>query len=103
MDYVTGPNDTFQSIAIKFAGSADYAEAIAGVNGMNSDVLKVPLNVVLEEGIYLRIPDSIIPAGGVRIDVVGGALTKWIDTKQIVTLVLAGVIMAMLTRNSRKR
>jgi len=106
MDYITGANDTFQSIAADVSGNADFAETIAASNGMYSDVLKVPLNVVLEQGLLLHIPDSIVKEN-MRIEVIGGASRKWtdwIDTKQIVTLVIAGAIMAMLTRErSRKR
>lgn len=102
MEYITGDKDTFESIAASVAGDPSFAETIAASNGMYSDVLQVPLNVVLEPGLALHIPDSIV-GRGVRIDVIGGQLGKWLDFKQIATLAVAGIIVAWLTSSRHRR
>lgn len=97
MEYITGSNDTFNSIAQRYTGTTDFAETIAASSGMYSDVLKTPLNAVLEPGLLIRIPDSILP-NQTRIEVIGGGLSPSINWKLVGIGIAVAVILSKLSK-----
>jgi len=64
MTYITGDNDTLQSIATSRTLSPVYAEAIARANNLSNDFVTTPVNVPMEPGLALEIPDSWLKPGG---------------------------------------
>lgn len=58
MQYITQPGDTLTSIAARYTLDAGYGDAIARTNGLTTDMIQTPVDVALEPGISLTIPDQ---------------------------------------------
>lgn len=58
MIYITQEGETLLSVALNATGVPEYAQAIAHANNLSTDFYETPVNVALEPGIALEIPDA---------------------------------------------
>jgi uncharacterized membrane protein YbjE (DUF340 family) len=99
MTYITREGDTLQSIAASRTLSPSYGEAIARANALTNDFMTTPVNVPLEPGLALDIPDTWLKPGGASI------MDQWAGLPPLQRAGAAVVILVLarwLTRERRK-
>lgn len=97
MEYITGNNETLNDVAQRTTGTTDFAITIAEFNGLSSPLFQTPLNVPLEPGLLLNIPDSIAKRG-MSLEVIGGAIRQSIDWRMIAVGIVAAVVISRLVK-----
>lgn len=80
MTYITQSGDTLMSIAARWTISPEYGSAIARQNGLTTDIYNTPVDIALEPGLALEIPDHWLQGGGrniIDITATGPKIPEW--------------------------
>lgn len=94
MLYITQYGDTLTGIAARLTVAPEYGLAIARQNGLSSDLYTTPVDIALEPGLALEIPDQWLKSGSGA----GGFFNSLTPTQRYAAVAALLVTILMISR-----